>query len=272
MSEMMADPNTKQTVASTPNILIERSNDQESALARLLAANKWIQLLEIALVFSPVLIVLISFRLLQLDNPMLLITAIWIGNIAMLGLIGLGIWVRGESWAAIGLHFKRPRIAGIGWVLLKSVLILIFAVAAFVLGSILMANIVGIPEGADLTKYNYLRGNLPLLLITLAGAYVVASFGEEVVYRGFLITRLEKVFGVGTRFSVTSAVVLSSIVFGFAHFEWGAMGIGQTTCMGLALAISFLWTKRNLWPLVVAHACMDTLLLVPLYFAPESVS
>ena len=58
-----------------------------------------------------------------------------------------------------------------------------------------MANIVGVPDGADMTKYNYLRGNLPMLLISLAGVYIVSSFGEEVVYRGFLITRLEQLFG-----------------------------------------------------------------------------
>ena len=263
MSELMTHSNSNKTVAS---------NNRKSELAKRLSTNKWIQLLEITIVFSPVLIVLISFRLLKLDNSVFLITAIWIGNIVMLGLIGLGIRVRGDSWKSIGLKFERPSFPGVGRAILKSVVILIFAVAAFVFGSILMANLVGIPEGADMTKYNYLRGNLPLLLISLAGVYIVSSFGEEVVYRGFLMTRLQELFGGATKIRIMGAVVLSSFVFGFAHFEWGAMGIGQTTCMGAALAVSFLWTKRNLWPLVLAHACMDTLLLVQLFMAPVSAS
>ena len=51
----------------------------------------------------------------------------------------------------------------------KSIAVLAFALAGFAIGSVVMANIVGIPEGADMTKYNYLRGNLPLLLVSLAG-------------------------------------------------------------------------------------------------------
>lgn len=35
--------------------------------------------------------------------------------------------------------------------------------------------------------------------------------------------------------------------------------------MGLALAAAYLFGHRNLWPLVLAHAYIDTLLLVPMY-------
>jgi len=42
----------------------------------------------------------------------------------------------------------------------------------------------------------------------------------------------------------------------------------QTAFMGLALAIAYLVTKRNLWVLVLAHVYIDTLLLVQLYSAP----
>ena len=240
-------------------------------LARLLSTNKLVQLLEIAIVFSPVLLVLITFHWLQVENPILLITAIWIGNIVMLGLIGLGIRARGESWRTIGLPFQRPSVSGVGRAILKSVVILICAVAAFIFGSIVMANVVGIPEGADMSQYDYLRGNVPLLLLSLMGVYIVSSFGEEVVYRGFLITRLEALFG-GARSGVIGAVIVSSVVFGVAHYQWGAMGVGQTTCMGAALAISFLWTKRNLWPLILAHAYMDSLLLIQLFLAPAPAS
>ena len=191
----------------------------------------------------------------------------------MLGLIGLGIRVRGESWRSIGLPFQLPTYRDAGRTLWQSVLILIVAVAAFIFGSIVMANVVGIPEGANMTQYDYLRGNVPLLLLSLIGVYIVSSFGEEVVYRGFLITRLEELFGGSTSSGANSsgairAVIVSSVFFGFAHYQWGAMGIGQTTCMGAALALSFVWTKRNLWPLILAHAYMDSLLLIPLFLAP----
>ena len=187
-------------------------------------------------------------------------------NIFMLVLIALGIRARGVSWSTIGLPFRFPSYRDVGRTFLQSILILVFTIAAFVFGSIVMANLVGIPEGADMTQYDYLRGNPLFLLLSLVGVYIVSSFGEEVVYRGFLITRLEALFG-GARGGVIGAVIVSSIVFGLAHYQWGAMGVGQTTCMGAALAISFLLTKRNLWPLVLAHAYMDSLLLIQLFLA-----
>ena len=45
------------------------------------------------------------------------------------------------------------------------------------------------------------------------------------------------------------------------------MGIGQTGFMGLALGVSYLVVGRNLWVLILAHACIDTILMVRMYFA-----
>jgi membrane protease YdiL (CAAX protease family) len=264
-----------------PNSMVESiTNPEQQSLAHptiggsefseILSKNKFLQLLEIGIVFSPILVVIAAFRMMNIENPMVFVAAIWVANVTMLGLIWLGIRLRRESWTSVGLRFERPSIATVGWAILKSIPIFMFAIAAFILGSFVMANVVGIPDGADMTKYNYLRDNLPMLIVSLAGAYVVASFGEEVVYRGFLISRLQSLFGGESKTAVVAALIISSIIFGFAHFEWGPMGIGQTTFMGAALGISFLITKRNLWPLVLAHGYMDTLLFTQLYFAPES--
>ncbi|HEU4366356.1 MAG TPA: CPBP family intramembrane glutamic endopeptidase, partial [Candidatus Krumholzibacteria bacterium] len=88
--------------------------------------------------------------------------------------------------------------------------------------------------------------------------------GEEVVYRGFLMTRVAGM-GKGTRMAWGVSALVSAVVFGIAHFDWGVVGIIQTTLMGLALAASYLIVRRNLWVLVLAHACIDTVLLVQMY-------
>ena len=46
---------------------------------------------------------------------------------------------------------------------------------------------------------------------------------------------------------------MSSLVFGLIHYTWGAAGVVQTTFMGLALAVSYLLVRRNLWIPVLAH-------------------
>lgn len=68
----------------------------------------------------------------------------------------------------------------------------------------------------------------------------------------------------------SAAVLASAVAFGLAHFDWGFVGIVQTLCLGLGLAIAYVATKRNLWALVLAHAIMDTLLLVQIYQSPAA--
>lgn len=237
------------------------------SLGARLSSSRWLQGLEIMIVFSPLPLAVLAYRMANIENPMIMIAAAWVANVAMLGMIWAGIRLRGETWQSIGLYFGRAGLPEIRRAVLKSIAILVFAVAAFILGAIVMANLVGIQESADLTKFNYLQGNLPMLLISLAGVYFVSSFGEEVIYRGFLITRLQGFFGTTGKLALAAVLVLSAVVFGLIHFEWGATGIVQTACMGAALGASFLWTKRSLWPLILAHGYMDTLLLVQLYMA-----
>ena len=186
-------------------------------------------------------------------------------NIGMLLVVALSVRLRRKGAGYLGLScgVVTWKMAAIG--MAKSVAVFVMALAGFMLGSMIMANITGIPQQADTSGYNYLQGNLPLLLVSLASIYVVSSFGEEVIYRGFLITRLEELFG-GGRGATWAAVVASSMIFGLAHFGWGVVGVVQTGFMGLALAGSYLLFGRKLWPLVLAHAYLDTILIVPMYF------
>ena len=103
--------------------------------------------------------------------------------------------------------------------------------------------------------------------LVLAAVYLASSFGEEVTYRGFLITRIAEL-GSGGKGAWRLGVLASSIAFGLIHFAWGPAGMVQTGFMGLALGVSYLAVGRRLWVLVLAHAYMDTILLLQVYFAP----
>lgn len=198
------------------------------------------------------------------EDPLARQVVAWVANVAMMLTIWVGLRARGESWGHLGLKRVSGGGRSIGGLVLRSVAVLVFALAAFVVGSMLTMNLAASPESADMSGYGYLEGNLPMLLLALAAVYVVSSFGEELVYRGFLMTRIAEM-GRGTKSAWAVAAVLSALVFGAAHFAWGFVGIVQTTFMGLALAVSFLLAKRSLWPLVLAHAYIDTILLVQMY-------
>ncbi len=239
---------------------------RKTKVGHLLETNRVVQFSEIVLVF------LIAFFLIKVllpfagDNLVLKQAVIWVANIIMLLLVWLGMYFRGEKWSAFGLTFGRVTRKEGFRIFLLSLLVFVLAVMGFVLGSIIMANITGIPEDANMSGYAYLQDNIPMLLLTLAGVYIVSSFGEEVIYRAFLINRIS-MLGFGPKIRNTIAVLTSAIIFGLAHYSWGPMGIVQTGFMGLALGICYIKLKKRLWVLILAHAYMDTILMIQMYLA-----
>ncbi len=201
---------------------------------------------EIILVFISAFVLIKLLNPLVGDNPILKQALVWIANILMLFIVFTGIKLRGESWKDFGLTFNSISWKDGGKVFLLSLLVFALAVAGFIIGSIIMANITGIPETSNMSGYDYLKDNIGMLLLTLGGVYIVSSFGEEVIYRAFLINRISQI-GLDTKTGGIIALILSAIIFGFAHYEWGSMGIAQTGFMGLALGICYVKFKKRLW-------------------------
>jgi membrane protease YdiL (CAAX protease family) len=235
-------------------------------LKDLLLTNKLAKIIEIVSIFLVALIIIKIFLRPDNDNLIYNQAVIWIANVIMLTMVWIGLRIRGENLQNFGLSFKKISLKGAFRVFLLSLLVFVLAIAGFILGSIIMANITGIPESSDMSGYAYLKDNIWMLLLTLAGVYFVSSFGEEVIYRGFLINRISELGLFGKRGKIV-AVILSAVIFGFAHYNWGPMGIGQTAFMGLALGFCYIYMKKRLWILIIAHAYMDTILMVQMYLA-----
>ncbi len=243
-----------------------RKNSIVRILGDLLQTSKIAKLLEIILLFVLVYIFIKIFSRFAGDNLVLNQSIVWVANILMLLWVWVGIRLRGDSWQDFGLGFNKINFREGIRVFLLSLLVFALAIAGFVLGSIIMANITGIPEEANFSGYDYLKNNLGMLFLTLIGVYIVSSFGEEVVYRAFLINRLQEL-GLEGRIGNIIAVTISAIIFGFAHYSWGPMGIVQTGFMGMALGLCYLFWQKRLWILILAHVYMDTILMLQMYLA-----
>ena len=242
------------------------SNIPLSHLGRQLNTNRYYKVGELLLLFLIVYVFIKLVLPIAGDDPITKQLLVWVANILMLIYVWAGIKLRGDSWKDFGLTFKAVSFKQGFKIFLLSLLVFVLAMAGFIIGSIIMANITGIPEGANFSGYDFLRDNLPMLMLTLIGVYIVSSFGEEVIYRAFLINRLSEI-GNNKRMAVVLAVVLSSVIFGLIHFDWGPMGIVQTGFMGLVLGICYIRLKKRLWILILAHAYMDTILMVQMYMA-----
>ena len=221
--------------------------------------------IEILVVFLPILIAIQIIQPLTEDQLITKMMIIWVANVAMLVLVWISLKLRNQTWQDFGLKFQWPGINTSMITLLRSFLVCILAVAAYVLGTMVMANITGMPQQADMSNYSYLQNNLPLLIVSLLGVYIVSSFGEEVIYRAFLMNRISEL-GFNGKTGKILVVLISSMIFGLVHFQWGITGIVATFFMGLVMGIAYLKYRKNLWILVWAHVYMDTMLLVPLFY------
>jgi membrane protease YdiL (CAAX protease family) len=234
-------------------------------LGQLLKINKFVKIIEIILIFLIAFLVIKEFSSDEDSDLLYNQIIIWIANMIMLILVFTGIKLRGEGLSHFGLSFKKVTWRKGLKTFLQSILVSILGITGFIIGSIIMANIIGIPESSDMSNYNYLKDNIWMLFLSLGGVYIISSFGEEVIYRAFLINRISEL-GLSGKAGIITVIIISSIVFGFAHYSWGIMGVVQTTFMGLALGASYLYLKKRIWVLIIAHAYMDTILLLQLYF------
>jgi membrane protease YdiL (CAAX protease family) len=125
--------------------------------------------------------------------------------------------------------------------------------------------------GADPVNqaYHYLAGNTAALPGMIVSLIVVAGFGEETLFRGYMFERLGKLLGPST--SATGAIVLiTSAWFSLAHYaEQGLAGAEQGAIVGLGFGTIYAVTGR-LWMLMCAHAAFDLMALALIYWDVET--
>jgi len=116
----------------------------------------------------------------------------------------------------------------------------------------------------DLELFRDVHGNLKLTALYIALSWTLAAFGEEMVWRGYLMNRVADVFGRG-RGAWAASLAIVSAVFGLAHGYQGLTGWIEEGIAGLLLGLMYLRTGRNLWVPIAAHGVSDTIDMVLLY-------
>ena len=94
-------------------------------------------------------------------------------------------------------------------------------------------------------------------LVSLLIVWTFASFGEELSYRGYLLTRAADAFG-KSNLAYWAAMIVVSLLFGFGHYYKGPSGVLDSTYSGFVLGGVLLLTGRNLWTSILAHGIADT--------------
>jgi hypothetical protein len=185
-----------------------------------------------------------------------------------LAVLTLYMRARGQSWSQMGLA-SLPGWKAKLWVLPQAALTLVaFGVVVAlttVVGPALGLHFLAKVPGEVGERWGDVAGSLPHFLLWLSLVWTAAAFGEEMFFRGYLITRLQQVFSGGWPGSVL-AVVVPAVIFGYGHFYYQGWRGAVVTCgIGLAFGTMFLLFKRNLWPLILLHGVIDTLTFTAIF-------
>src|SRR5262245_32933874 len=182
-------------------------------------------------------------------------------EVPILFVIGMiSIRLRNGSFSAMG--FKRPE----SWT--RIILIgLIAFVLRYLVGEYLIPIItkpfwqpsVGPSEADEIT------GNIKMALIAFLFVWAWAAFGEEISYRGYLLTRAAEAGG-SSNAAYIGAVILVSILFGYGHYYKGPAGVVDSTVGALIYGAAYLISGRNLWTTVFAHGFNDSFGVIMVYF------
>jgi CAAX protease family protein len=101
-------------------------------------------------------------------------------------------------------------------------------------------------------------------LLTLGIVWTFAAFGEELGYRGYLLTRVADL-GNRSQAAYVIAMVCVAVLFGFGHYYKGPAGVLDCTYSGLVLGTLYLLSGRNLWAPILAHGMSDTFAVLVVY-------
>lgn len=212
-------------------------------------------IVDLLLIFIPTWVLLFSREAINSE---------WVSNLGRLAMIVFTLWLinhRGNGLRNLGV--KRPekvlKTIGLGFGLMLLGIIVAGAAQEFLI------SLPGItlPE-SDLSRFSNLEGNLPVLFFWLVTIWTTVAFGEELIWRAFLLDRLGTLFGNGVLQNGV-VVLLSAALFGLAHFYQGTMGMITAGILGGLYVLAYRKLGRNLWVVVIAHGLTDTLSIISIY-------
>ena len=148
------------------------------------------------------------------------------------------------------------------WRYIASVLLTLLAVFGAVIVMAMIAVMFQLKTSEGFGRLIPVLRAYPVLLVFTA---ITAGVTEELMFRGYLIPRLQALFK-----NNYIPVVLSSIVFGFLHFGYGT-ALNVIGPMLIGIVFGFHYVKyRNITILMIVHFLWDyILLLLSMRFATD---
>jgi uncharacterized protein len=117
--------------------------------------------------------------------------------------------------------------------------------------------------------YHYLVGNRAALPAVVWTMIVVAGFGEETVFRGYMFERIGRLLGRSLTAQIVTVLVTAALFGSIHYFDQGLAGAQQATITGLVFGAVYAVTGR-IWMLMCAHAAFGLTAVALIYWNLES--
>lgn len=118
-------------------------------------------------------------------------------------------------------------------------------------------------EPANLQDFNTIRHNTGMYIFVLSMGWITGGIYEEIVFHGFIFSRLEKILPRNCATAV--AVGITALLFAAYHVQLGTSGMLNALAAGLGYHLLMLRYKRNGWYAFFAHGVFDTIGITCIY-------
>lgn len=114
---------------------------------------------------------------------------------------------------------------------------------------------------ADYSAFQFIEGNLSAYLKYLFYMWISAAVGEELLFRAFAFSQLNKLIP-QKKYLI---VLISAVLFSLPHLYQGISGLLMTFLFGLAFAGIYM-KYQNIWINIIVHGLIDSLFLTLSYY------
>lgn len=120
----------------------------------------------------------------------------------------------------------------------------------------------GVP--LKLGPFSQMEGNISLLITSLCIGWIFGGFMEEIIFRGFFISRI--LTFLPDKSGIIFGVLTTSILFGYLHGYQGITGQLTIGITGIILGSIYLLNQRKIWMNIFIHGFVNTISMILLFF------
>lgn len=164
-----------------------------------------------------------------------------------------------ENFKSIGFSVRDISVKAMLIGILTAVLLFAFLTWVFFP---LLQKLTDLPP-VDLGDIANIKGNTGFYIFLLAMGWLVGGLYEEIIFHGFIFTRLEKLFP--GKYAIVAAFIICNVIFALYHLQLGAPGVITAFIAGCIYHGLMLRYKRNMWYAIFCHGAYDTIALTYIY-------